>query len=143
MKNIWLHSIVVVVLGSILIATIETLLLPVAHRMSASNPAEALASIGPPLVAFAKLAPALVVGWYTRRHPLLVGAAAGAFSSLLVNQYLHPYFTGFWLAGELVASGMIVAVAALAGRALRYRFTPALAQSHAESKAASMTQTDI
>ena len=138
MKNIWLHSIVVIVLGSVLLAAIQVMLVPVAYRLSTwmPNPADAMDAIGAPLVAFATLAPALVLGWFTRRHPLLVGAAAGAAASWLVNHAMHSSGNGASLLGDVIASAMIVAVAALAGRALRYRFTatPAAVVDHSRTR---------
>ncbi len=129
MKNIWVHSIVVVVLGSVFIAAFQMMLIPAVYRLSTwmPNSADAAALVAAPAVAFARLAPGLLLGWFTRRHPLLVGAAAGAFAAMLANRFMHSDLNHSVMTGDVIASAMIVAVAALAGRALRYRFTPAAA----------------
>lgn len=126
MKNIWLHSIVIIFLAGILIALALTLAFPVVNILSAlfPDPEAALRSLSPPALAFALLAPGLFSGWFVRRHPLLVGAAAGVLAVLLANRISPTEAESFSLFGEVIASAMMVAVAALAGRALRYRFKP-------------------
>ena len=116
MKNIWLHSLCVVVFGSLALALANgALAMAVAQGMPAllDAPAHALALLGPGLLA----------GWFTRRHPLLVGAAAGVLFAGAGMAGVMP-MAGATSAGEVVAIGMVIAVAALAGRALRYRFRP-------------------
>lgn len=114
MKNIWVHSIVIIFLAGILIAVTKILTSPIAIILSELFPDSeaALRTLTPPAVALALLAPGLFSGWFVRRHPLLVGAAAGA----------------------LAASAMLVAVAALAGRALRYRFKPGVGETSRTAK---------
>jgi len=126
MKNIWLHSIVIVVLGGVLLAAAKVSVSPALNFLSVGfkDPAAAAAALSAPATAFALLAPALFLGWFTRRHPLLVGAAAGAIAILLAHQFASIHSKSFSLAGDMSACAMYAAVAALAGRALRYRFRP-------------------
>lgn len=124
MKNIWLHSIVIIFLAGIILAVTKTLVSPSVKMLSEFflDPEAALRALSAPAIAFAMLAPGLLAGWFIRRHPLLVGAAAGAFAVLLANR-ISP-MESYSLLGDVLASAMVVAVAALAGRALRYRFKP-------------------
>jgi hypothetical protein len=78
-------------------------------------------SLAPPLSALAQLLPGLALGWFTPRHPLLVGAAAGLLAIFVAQWLALLHFDAFLLAGNAVAAAMTVAVAALAGRALRRR----------------------
>ena len=127
MKNTWIHSIVVILLASMLIAVTKASTSPVLAILSGlfSDPDAAPRLLASPLSVFALLAPGLLSGWFVRRHPLLVGAAAGALAAVLAFRIssveIHPHS----LYGDVLASAMVVAVAALAGRALRYRFRPA------------------
>ena len=114
MKNIWLHSAVIVLLGSIALAVSQYLVL-----ISESDTV-GLAKLSAPLQAFATLAPSLALGWFTRRHPLLVGGVA----SVLASFWAVVFFGTDLPAAMVIASAMYAAVAALAGRALRYRFSP-------------------
>lgn len=127
MKNIWLHSIVTVFLAGILIAVTKALAGPIVNFISVlfPDPRYALHTLSQPALVLALVAPGLISGWFVRRHPLLVGAAAGAFAALLANRISPIESESFSLAGDVLASAMIVAVAALAGRALRYRLKPA------------------
>ena len=126
MKNIWVHSIVIIFLAGILIAVTKILASPMVIILSELFPDSeaALRTLSPSVVMFALLAPGLFSGWFVRRHPLLVGAAAGALGVLLANSISPTKAESFSLFGELLASAMLVAVSALAGRALRYRFKP-------------------
>ncbi len=126
MKNIWLHSAVIIFLAGILLATMKIMVLPALNILSGlfSAPDIALATLSAPAIAFSMLAPALLSGWFTRRHPLLIGAAAGAIAALLADHLSPIEAESYSLAGDASASAMVVAVAALAGRALRYRFRP-------------------
>jgi hypothetical protein len=77
-----------------------------------------------PIHMLERLVPGLALGWFTRRHPLVVGAITGALAS-----YTIPFVLGYRLfplaqAGDAIANAMVIAVAFLAGRALRYRFQP-------------------
>jgi hypothetical protein len=101
-KNTWLHSLALIAVAAPVIA------------LSIGVAAEAPAGWSEPARAFALLAPGLALGWFTRRHPLLVGAAAGLLAAAWSQS-----------APAMLAAAMIVAVAALAGRALRFRFRPA------------------
>ena len=94
----WMHSIALVAAGAGLLA--------IAARAVAFAPVDA-----PPLRTLATLLPALAIGFVSRRHPLLVGAAASLLASLLARAGT----------GDAVATALVVAVAALAGRALRHR----------------------
>jgi hypothetical protein len=102
-KNTWAHSLVLVVFAMPLIA--------LALAMANGVPPDWL----DPAHTFALLGPGLVLGWFTRRHPLLVGGAAGALA-LTCSRAAGP------MPPALLTGAMTVAVAALAGRALRYRF---------------------
>lgn len=96
------------------------------HPAVALTPQSAL--LAAPLAALAQLLPGLALGWFTRRHPLLVGAAAGVVA-LLAAQWLPLLrLEPCPLVGQTIAVAMTVAVAALAGRALRRRFSPMLGQ---------------
>lgn len=116
----------IIFLAGILIAVMKILASPMIIILSElfSDPEAALLTLSPPLVAFSLLAPGLFSGWFVRRHPLLVGAAAGAFAALLANSISPTDGKSFSFFGDLLESAMIVAVAALAGWALRYRFKP-------------------
>jgi hypothetical protein len=80
-----------------------------------------------PIHMLERLVPGLALGWFTRRHPLVVGAITGALAS-----YMIPLVLGYRLfplaqAGDAIEFAMVIAVAFLAGRALRYRFQPSRA----------------
>lgn len=126
MKNIWFHSVGIIILAAMLIALTKTLASPVTSILAElfPDPKAAQNTLSPPAVAFALLAPGLFSGWFMRRHPLLVGAAAGALATLLADGISATQAESFPLLGDVLASAMVVAVAALAGRALRYRFKP-------------------
>lgn len=131
MKNIWIHSIVIILLAGMLIAMTKALASPIATILADffSDPDVALKSLSPPLAVFALLAPGLLSGWFVRRHPLLVGAAAGALAAELAFLISPIEMQSRSLLGDVLASAMVVAVAALAGRALRYRFRPGDSES--------------
>ena len=125
-KNTWSHSAVLVLVAALVLVACRALAGPAAHTLAGltPHPSAALSAFGAPLVTLAQLVPGLVLGWFTRRHPLLVGAAAGILATVasqwLPILHLEPYS----LIGQTVAVAFTVAVAALAGRALRYRFRP-------------------
>jgi putative membrane protein (TIGR04086 family) len=111
MKSTWLHSIVLIAIFSLL--------------LSASHQARYLAVppyLSAPIAALSVLVPGLVLGWFTRRHPLLVGGTAGAVSIVIIAfaNPAHPRTQS--LTGDIIAIGLYAAVATLAGRALKYRF---------------------
>lgn len=126
MKNIWVHSIVIILLAGMLIAMTKALASPIATILADLffDPDAALRLLSQPLAVFALLAPGLFSGWFVRRHPLLVGAAAGALAAVLAFRISSVEIHSHSLFGDVLASAMVVAVAALAGRALRYRFRP-------------------
>jgi hypothetical protein len=103
-RNTWLHSF------ALIAATAPLLALAFGLAMAAPP-----AWIEPART-FAMLAPGLALGWFARRHPLLVGAAAGVLAVIGLQPPL--------IAESSLTAGMTVAVAALAGRALRFRFKP-------------------
>lgn len=78
-------------------------------------------SLSEPFRALAILLPGLVAGWFTRRHPLLVGAAVGVLATLVAALAGSTWAPPSW-PGRAVQLALFVAVAALAGRALHYRF---------------------
>ena len=94
----WLHSTVVVVAGAVVLVAVGRGLAQVGDAAT--------------LRMLAVLVPALAIGLVTRRHPLLVGAGASLLASLATR--LGP--------DDAIAAALVVAVAALAGRALRHRF---------------------
>ena len=110
MKNTWLHSCFLILLA--------IPLLTAASALRIADPASPLAA---PAMAFSLLVPGLLLGWFTRRHPLVVGALA-AIATPYIAQALHLIQRPPSMLGEAIHSAMIVAVAALAGRALRFRF---------------------
>lgn len=110
MKNTWLHSAVLILLA--------VPLLTAAFALRIADPSSPFAA---PSVAFSLLAPGLLLGWFTRRHPLVVGAVA-AVATPYIAQAMHLVQRPPSMPGEAIHSAMIVAVAALAGRALRFRF---------------------
>ena len=110
MKNTWLHSAFIILLA--------VPLLTAAFALRIADPSSPFAA---PSVAFSLLAPGLLLGWFTRRHPLVVGAVA-AVATPYIAQALHLIQRPPSLPGEAMHSAMIVAVAALAGRTLRFRF---------------------
>ena len=116
MKNTWLHSLCVIAFGSLALGLASSTLALV-------GPAGMPELLQAPAHALALLGPGLLAGWFTRRHPLLVGAAAGAVYAFaeIAGWTPMPRPTSI---GDGIAIAMIVAVAALAGRALRYRFRP-------------------
>ena len=126
MKNIWIHSIVLILLSAILVAVAKMLVAPVTNIFSElfPHPDAAMHHLYLPATAFSLLAPGLLSGWFARRHPLLIGAAAGGLATWLVNNFSPISAQSYSLLGDVLASGMVVAVATLAGRALRYRFRP-------------------
>jgi len=126
MKNIWIHSIVLILLSAILVAVTKMLVAPAMNVFSELFPAPdaAMRHLLMPATAFSLLAPGLLSGWFSRRHPLLIGAAAGGLAAWLANHFLPVSAGSYSLPGDVLASGMVVAVATLAGRALRYRFRP-------------------
>lgn len=114
LADTWVHSTAVVVAGAAALLIAGAMQ---ARALGLGLPPDAHA----PVAMLALLAPGLAIGWFTRRHPLLVGAAAAVLAEAVANLVLrHAPAPAF--VGQLVASGMVVAVAALAGRALRYRF---------------------
>jgi len=127
MKNIWIHSIVLILLSAILVAVTKTLVAPVMNIFSElfPDPDAAIRHLYLPATAFSLLAPGLFSGWFSRRHPLLIGAVAGGLATWLANNFSPISADSYSLPGDILASGMVVAVATLAGRALRYRFRPA------------------
>ena len=126
MKNIWIHSIVLILLSAILIAVTKTLVAPAMNVLAELFPAPdvAMRHLFMPVTAFSLLAPGLLSGWFSRRHPLLIGAAAGGVAAWLANDISPMSAESYSFPGDVLASGMVVAVATLAGRALRYRFRP-------------------
>ncbi|HET7844812.1 MAG TPA: hypothetical protein VFL14_11720 [Xanthomonadales bacterium] len=107
--NTWLHSIVVVLAASPAVTALHA----AAWRYGSFESTLILA----------KLLPGLVLGWFTRRHPLVVGAAAGV-AGLLACDLLDAIPHARGPVDEIVSAGLATAVAALAGRALRFRFSP-------------------
>jgi hypothetical protein len=103
--NEWLRAATIVVLSAPAIALALRLASPHAE----------------PATALAQLVPGLVLGLFARRHPLLVGGAAGALAVLLAE---HVPGDGAWsiAPGRAIAITLTLAVAALAGRALRHRY---------------------
>lgn len=113
MKNTWLHSSLLILIAAPLLA--------VAAALRVADSTSALAA---PSLALSLLAPGLVLGWFSRRHPLVVGAVAGIAVPSLAQALRLVHHAPASLLGEALFSAMIVAVAALAGRALRFRFSP-------------------
>jgi hypothetical protein len=122
MKNTSLHSLLLIA------AAAPLLMLTQAWVVSFTNSGAQIADLAafalPVLQMLAHLLPGLLLGWFTRRHPLLVGGVAGALSVLLLNGTANLAELTPAAAGNLLATAALVAVAALAGRALRRRFRP-------------------
>lgn len=113
MKNTWLHSLILIALATLVLAFATTL------RVWAAN-----LFLAAPVTALSVLGPGLLLGWFARRHPLLVGAIAGALAPIVARGILFPNIELPSLAGEAAATAMTVAVASFAGRALRFRMQP-------------------
>ncbi len=123
MKSTVAHSAVLVVMAAVALVAFRAAVHPAVHAPSPHS--ALLASLGAPLAAFAQLLPGLALGWFTRRHPLVVGATSGVVA--LVSAQWVPFLRlePYPLVGQTVALAMTVAVAALAGRTLRRHFSPA------------------
>lgn len=119
MKNTWLHSALVVVIAAPIIGAAQHLAQSwAAIAADSATSLQALAMLtAEPMAALSSLLPGLLLGWFTRRHPLLVGAAAGALGAMLSHGKADPLS----YAGAILASAMMVAVTTFAGRALRVR----------------------
>jgi hypothetical protein len=116
--NTWLHSALVIAAGAIALAVpISLQVWPLAPGSAAGLPAT--------LAMLALLLPGLAIGWFTRRHPLLVGGAAGLAGVVLAGRLPGAATTSIPSLDTALAAGLVVAVAALAGRALRWRLRPA------------------
>lgn len=125
MKNTWIHSAVLIVIATfvlVLAQKFSTTFIDWIVDSGANSPTAS--SLLAPIEAFSILAPGLLLGWFTRRHPLVVGAIAGALATFAASKIFGSTLNSHLLLGEVIAVAMIVAVAALAGRALRYRFRP-------------------
>ena len=111
--NEWLRATLVIACATPLLLACLT----VSHRF---HPDDASLS-SEPIRALAILLPGLVAGWFTRRHPLLVGAAIGLLAAVIAALAGADRTPLSW-PGHAIALALYVAVAALAGRALRFRF---------------------
>ncbi len=111
MKSTWHHSFVLI--------GIFSLILSLTYQIRSFV---LLPYLTAPIAALSVLVPGLILGWFTRRHPLLVGGAAGALSVLIAALAFQANPNAQSLTGDIIAIGLYAAVAALAGRALRYRF---------------------
>ena len=118
MINTWLHSAGVVVVATPCIAALHAGAIRAATLVSPGAPP---AWHVEPAFALAGLAPGLVLGWFTRRHPLVVGGIAGALGVLACNAFVVSMASRSAL-GDTLSTALLVSVAALAGRALRFRF---------------------
>lgn len=119
LKNTWIHSIVLILIASCVLILSERLSTSLIEWTAGST-----SLLPAPVMAFSRLAPGLLLGWFTRRHPLVLGALAGALATFVAGKISGAVPDTQVLLGEVIAVAMIVAVAALAGRALRYRFQP-------------------
>lgn len=133
MKSTLLHSVALVVGAAAVLLACFALVHPTAHVGIAADRSDTLRLWSPPMLALSQLLPGVVLGWFTRRHPLVVGAFAGILAMLAARALGLGTLDSYAFAGETVAAGMTVAVAALAGRALQRRFsatnsTPAAAR---------------
>ena len=129
MKSTWLHSMLIVLVGTLALVLVHVFTVyavdPTIYTATDLDPWPKL--FEEPIRMLERLVPGLALGWFTRRHPLVVGAITGALAS-----YTIPFVLGYRLfpmaqAGDAIANAMVVAVAFLAGRALRYRFQPSTA----------------
>lgn len=120
MKSTWLHSILLIAAAAPVLAVAQSL----ASQFASQAPQVVSVIAAEPLIVLAKLVPGLVLGWFTRWHPLVVGGIAGALGALVASLLPAASFESYALAGNATATGFTVAVAALAGRALRFRFQP-------------------
>jgi hypothetical protein len=120
MKSTLLHSILLIAAAAPVLAVAQSL----SSQFSLHAPQAVSVIAVEPLIALAKLGPGLVLGWFTRRHPLVVGGVAGALGALIISLLPGAAFETYALAGNATATGFTVAVAAFAGRALRFRLQP-------------------
>ena len=129
MKSTWLHSVLIVLVGTLALVFVHVFTVyafgPVIYTTTNLDPWPKLFEA--PVQMLERLVPGLALGWYTRRHPLVVGAVTGALASYTIPVVLGYRLLPLAQAGEAIAYAMVVAVAFLAGRALRYRFQPATA----------------
>jgi hypothetical protein len=125
--NTWVHSLALITVGTPLLAVTRWATTPFASMLAdvCCEPGAAMEFLFAPLLAMSLLVPGLLVGWHTRRHPLLVGAAVGAAGSAVLHVLPGEFVSSAMRAGDVVFAALVVAVAALAGRALRWRFRPA------------------
>ena len=128
MKNTWLHSILLIALAVVVLSVFNLLSLS-AIRLLSDSSGHVPSILSAPISALAVLVPGLLLGWFTRRHPLLVGASAGLLAPFLASHFESQHFGSQSIIGTAIATGMYVAVAALTGRALRYRLSPLTNQS--------------
>ena len=126
MKNTWLHSILLIAIGTLILVLVENITSSTIQFVAdrSSSPQAIISLFAAPGAALAKLAPGLLLGWFTRRHPLVLGAFAGALAPLFAQQVIACNPGQHLLVGAVLATSFTVAVAALAGRALRYRYQP-------------------
>ena len=130
-KNIWLHSIVLIIIGALAIALCQHLAWFALTRMGSSIDfgSALLTLLKSPLLTLSILLPGLTIGWYTPRHPLVIGALCGVIAAAVPA--LQPVITGagdldehmflYSQIGWVLSVMMTVAVASFAGRALRQR----------------------
>ena len=108
-------------LRATLVIACATPLLLACLRLSERFPPDTAPALSEPIRALAILLPGLAAGWFTRRHPLLVGAAIGVLATLVAFLVGPNWLPPTW-PGRAIALALFMAVAALAGRALRFRF---------------------
>ena len=126
MKSTWLHSMLIALVGALSLVLIHVFTVyavgPTTYTTTNLDPWPRL--FEEPIQMLERLVPGLALGWFTRRHPLLVGAIAGALASYMIPLVLGNRLFPLAQAGNATAYAMVVAIAFLAGRALRYRFQP-------------------
>ena len=126
MRNIWVHSAFVTAMGALALLFAQRLAWPAIELLTSqlSDPGVVQSVISPGVYALSKLVPGLITGWFTKRHPLLVGAAAGLIGTYAFTGTLGATIEAPSRAGLIFESALLFSVAALAGRALRHRFAP-------------------
>ncbi|WP_220814819.1 hypothetical protein [Pseudomonas paralcaligenes] len=128
----WLHPIALTttttlaLFGSLHIASDIIQLIP-----SIFSKAEQINSlIAPSVIALSKILPGLLLGWLTKRQPLIYAAIAGAIGALPYMLSLNVSYEIFSKAGRMLEAGIIVSISALSMYKMRKKPAPLISNSN-------------